>query len=102
MYELSLWLLGRTIRPRSYPSAVDLDAGVAPYVQALQAAGIETFESCEGGPGHAVKDPTVWFNGERSEGFRALAVCIEHRLPAYELRRTWTIQDGEPTGPIWE
>jgi hypothetical protein len=31
-----------------------------------------------------------------------LAVCIEHRLPAYELRRTWTIQDGEPSGPIWE
>jgi hypothetical protein len=81
---------------------VELDPGVAPYVEVLQAAGIETFESCEGGAGHAVREPTVWFNGERSDGFRALAVCIEHQLPAYELRRTWTIQDGEPRGPIWE
>jgi hypothetical protein len=81
---------------------VELDPGIAPYVEALRAAGIDTFESCEGGEGHAVPAPTVWFNGERAAGFRALAVCIENRLPAYELRRTWTIQDGEPTGPIWE
>jgi hypothetical protein len=81
---------------------VELDPGIAPYVETLRAAGIDTFESCEGGAGHAAVEPTVWFRGERSEGFRALAVCIEHKLPAYELRRTWTIQDGEPTGPIWE
>jgi hypothetical protein len=81
---------------------VELDAGIAQYVEVLRAAGIDTFESCEGGPGHAVAEPTVWFNGERADGLRALAVCIEHKLPACELRRTWTIQDGEPTGPIWE
>ena len=32
-------------------------------------AGIETFESCPGGPGHAYAEPTVRFYGDRSEGF---------------------------------
>lgn len=79
-----------------------MDTGIAPYVDVLRAAGIETIESCEGGPGHAAAEPTVWFNGERSEGFRALAVCTQHQLPLFALRRTWPILDGEPTGPYWE
>ncbi len=32
-----------------------LDPGIADYVIALREAGIETFESCEGGPGHDVR-----------------------------------------------
>jgi hypothetical protein len=47
-------------------------------------------------------EPTVWFHGERAEGFRALAVCTQLRLPVLALRRTWPINDGEPTGPYWE
>jgi hypothetical protein len=81
---------------------VALDKGIAPYVDVLRAAGIETIESCEGGPDHAASEPTVWFNGERSAGFRALAVCAEYGLPLFALRRTWPILDGEPTGPYWE
>jgi hypothetical protein len=81
---------------------VELDPGIALYVWTLNAAGIETLKSCEGGDGHTVVHPTVWFKGERADGFRALAVCIEHQLPVYELRRTWTVQDGEPIGPVWE
>jgi hypothetical protein len=81
---------------------VELDAGIAPYVEALRAAGVETVESCEGGPGHAAVEPTVWFHGERAEGFRALAVCVQHQLPVAALRRSWPILDGEPTGPYWE
>jgi hypothetical protein len=79
-----------------------LDAGIAPFVEVLRAAGIDTIESCEGGPDHAAAEPTVWINGERAEGFRALAVCAEHGLPLFALRRTWPIRDGEPTGPYWE
>lgn len=79
-----------------------LDAGIHAAVVALRQHGIETFESCEGGIGHAYPEPTVRFHGERSEGFRAFAVAMELGLPVAELRRVWPIQDGEPTGPWWE
>lgn len=42
----------------------DLDAGIAPYVDVLDAAGIETFESCEGTEGHGFLEPTIRFYGD--------------------------------------
>jgi hypothetical protein len=79
-----------------------LDAGISHAVLALISHGVETFESCEGGPGHAYPVPTVRFHGEASEGFRALAAAMKEGLPVAELRRVWSIQDEEPTGPWWE
>ena len=81
---------------------VGLDPGIAPFVLALREYGVETFESCEGGPGHAYAEPTVRFHGQRDEGFRALAAALEVGLPVAALRRTWPVNDGEPTGPYWE
>jgi hypothetical protein len=83
-------------------SELGLDTGIAEFVSILRAAGIETFESCEGGPGHCFPEPTVRFHGHRSEGFRALAVAQQHGLPVAYLRRYWSIDDGEPCGPRWE
>lgn len=79
-----------------------LDIGIAAAVDMLRAAGIETFESCEGGPGHAYPEPTVRFYGDRAEGFKALAIAIQRGLPVTGLRRVWPLVDGEPTGPWWE
>jgi hypothetical protein len=79
-----------------------LDAGIRRAVEILHAAGIETFESCEGGSGHAYPEPTVRFYGDRSEGFRALAIAIQNNLPVSTVRRIWSVNDGEPTGPYWE
>ena len=79
-----------------------LDPGIESAVLALREAGLETFESCAGGPGHAYPEPTVRFYGERPEGFRALAVAMQAGLPVGELRRVWPIVDAEPTGPWWE
>jgi hypothetical protein len=81
---------------------VGLDPGIGPYVEVLRAAGIETFESCQGGPGHAYAEPTIRFHGHRGEGFKALAVALQRGLPVSDLRRTWPLLDGEPTGPHWE
>jgi hypothetical protein len=89
-------------RARSVPSDDVLDAGIADAVAILRNAGIETFESCEGGEGHAYPEPTIRFHGERPEGFRALAIALQHGLRVAELRRVWPICDGEPTGPWWE
>jgi hypothetical protein len=79
-----------------------MDDGVAPYVEVLIRAGVETFESCQGGAGHALPEPTVRFHGRKPDGLRALAVALENRLPVLELRRSWPLIDGELTGPYWE
>ena len=59
-------------------------------------------ESCQGGAGHAFYEPTVRFHGDRSEGFRALAVAMQAGLSVDNLRRVWPIVEGDPTGPCWE
>ena len=79
-----------------------LDKGIEREVEILVEGGIETYESCEGGTGHAYLEPTVRFHGERSEGFKALAIALQNDLKPSDLRRIWTIEDGEPTGPDWE
>ena len=79
-----------------------LDLNIRRYVETLNAAGIETFESCQGSEGHAYPEPTIRFRGDRGEGFRALAVAHQHNFPTAALRRTWVIIEGEPTGPYWE
>lgn len=80
----------------------DLDAGISDAVRVLRARGVETFESCEGGDGHAYAEPTVRFHGHRDQGWRGLWAAQESGLPVDELRRTWPIIDGEPVGPYWE
>lgn len=79
-----------------------LDPGIAQAVVVLQGVGVETFESCEGGVGHAYPVPTVRFHGGQPEGWRALSAAMTHGLPVAELRRVWPVNDGEPTGPWWE
>lgn len=80
-----------------------LDKGIRKAVEILQANGIETFESCEGGEGHSYPEPTVRFYGTPEAGWRAVGICITHGLPIACLRRAWHILDGnEPTGPHWE
>jgi hypothetical protein len=79
-----------------------LDPGIKTYVVLLREHGVETFESCQGGERHAFPEPTVCFSGERAEGFRALAVALQHDLPVASLRRTWRIYDREPMDVRWE
>jgi hypothetical protein len=79
-----------------------LDAGIRNAVHALRSGGVETFESCEGGEGHAYLEPTVRFHGNQAEGFRALGVAMQAGLKVSELRRVWPVLDSEPTGPWWE
>jgi hypothetical protein len=79
-----------------------LDVGIAKVVHTLRAAGVETFESCEGGPGHSYPKPTVRFHGNAGAGHYALGVAITHALPVSQLRRTWDVEGECPTGPCWE
>lgn len=79
-----------------------MDEQIAPYVEILIEGGIETYESCQGGAGHSYPEPTIRFHGDRSEGFRALAIAIQRRWPVQAVKRCWDLEDGEPTGPTWE
>lgn len=81
----------------------ELDAGIAPFVNVLDAHGVETFESCEGGEGHAAAEPMVRFYGGAGAGPAAVAVAVEHGLPVCELRRYWSVNEHrEMVGPRWE
>jgi hypothetical protein len=93
------------MKTNSIESAIQfsrLDAGILPIVKILRDNGVETFESCQGGEGHAFFEPTVRFHGGHAEGFRALSIALQHGLGVCELRRYYSIEDGEPVGPHWE
>jgi hypothetical protein len=79
-----------------------LDEGIKEIVTILCEAGIETYEYCEGGKNHTFLEPTVLFEGAESEGYRAVAVAIENRLPVKQLRRVWDVRSSLLHGPWWE
>ncbi|MGB2625838.1 MAG: hypothetical protein WAK20_03560 [Candidatus Acidiferrum sp.] len=93
-----------TSQPPACPSVPgQIDPGIRQAVKRLQENGIETCESCEGGPGHAYPEPTVAFYGTPEAGWRAVAVCLAYGLPVMSLRRVWDVLEAnEPTGPHWE
>lgn len=80
----------------------DVDSGIRPFMRLMLAGDFETFESCQGGKGHAYPEPTIRFHGGPSEGFRALAWLRTYGVSPCDLRRFWYVQDGEPHGPHWE
>jgi hypothetical protein len=79
-----------------------LDKGIERAVTILNDNGIETFESCEGGLGHAFHEPTIRFYGDKSEGFKALDIALKNGLKVSAIKRLWTVIDNEPNGAWWE
>lgn len=45
-----------------------LDDGIREAVRVLTTAGVDTFESCQGGQGHAYLEPTIRFTGGARRG----------------------------------
>lgn len=82
--------------------ALPLDPGIEQAVRLLHESGVETYESCEGGPGHALPEPTVRFHGDQAAGWQALSVALNHGLPVLYLRRVWYVDGVESSGPTWE
>jgi len=89
--------------PPAHRTPGQIDPGIRKAVELFQKHEIETFESCEGGPGHAYPEPTVAFYGAPEAGWRAVSVCLAYGLPVLSLKRAWDILDmNELTGPHWE
>ena len=80
----------------------EIDPGIRHEVAILRGAGVETFESCQGGEGHCFPEPTVRFHGGHVAGFHAYAAAMQRGLKVSRLRRSWSVIDGELSGPWWE
>jgi hypothetical protein len=91
-------------RTKSFGLELDmpLDEGIEAAVHALRSVGVETIESCQGGPGHPFPEPTVRLAGGPGEGFRAYGEAVKAGLKPKSLARVWTVDDGELTGPYWD
>lgn len=87
---------------RQLDSESPLDRWISYAVKVLRDGGIETYESCQGGPGHSYPEPAVRFYGKPAEGFKAYAIAMTFGLPVRSLRRFWRMEDGELVGPQWE
>lgn len=78
-----------------------IDPGIEPVVELFRHKGVETSESCEGGKGHASHEPVIYFAGDRWEGYKVVAIAMQHGLPLAELRRVWRMHEDELEGPEW-
>ena len=79
-----------------------MDIGIVRAVQILIDADIATYESCQGGEGHAYREPTIRFKGTPACGWRALSLLMMYGLPVKRLSQTWVLSYGVPDGPCWE
>jgi hypothetical protein len=83
------------------PLRAKLDLGIRHFVLILRSQGVDTVQSCQGGPGHSFLEPTIEFNGGAGEGLRAVAAAQAYGLPLAALFRVWTMQGHKLVGPIW-
>lgn len=79
-----------------------IDPGIRRAVLILRRGGVETFESCQGGEGHAFSEPTVKFHGGPGAGYHALSVALDYGLRVARLQRCYHVQGSELEGPWWE
>jgi hypothetical protein len=100
--QVSILHSGASSYSKGVGGALPLDRWITYAVKVLRDAGIETYESCQGGPGHSSPCAMVRFHGHRTEGFRAVAAAVDAGLPVFRLNRFWYMTDGELTGPSWE
>ena len=83
-------------------SVVLLDRWIRYAVLVLHRGGIRTYESCQGGNGHAFPEPTIRFEGSMKDARRAVALARDNGLPAHHLRRFWRVNDAGLERPAWE
>jgi hypothetical protein len=74
-----------------------LDEGIREIVLTLIANGVETFESCEGGPGHVYPWPTVPFTGMcRASSVESKLSPVSRAPDCSQWRRTTKYQAASP------
>lgn len=79
-----------------------LDPGISHPVKVLMDNGIVTFESCQGGDGHAYKTPTICFEGDQTEGYKVVTIMAQNNFRVIGIRRCWPVENNEIGCPYWE
>jgi hypothetical protein len=67
----------------------ELDAGIRDAVILLNNYGFDTFESCQGGEGHCMPEPTIKFWGDEFDCIRAYELCSQCGFRVFEVRRVF-------------
>lgn len=82
----------------------DLDPGIVQAVHALADYGIDTFSSCQGGPGHGGYQgmPVVLFHGDENAGLWAVWLLETQGFKVQALSRHWDLDHGLPRQPAWQ
>ncbi len=80
-----------------------LDPGIRFAVRVLHARGIDTGQSCEGGPEHSYDHPTVDLaeGSDQRPGFAALAELETYGLRVRDISLVWPVRHGLPTDCFW-
>lgn len=81
---------------------MEIDPLIQRAVGILQGGGIETFESCQGGDGHACPEPVIRFHGNAFEGFKAYTIAKNHGLDVLSLAYEYSECEGWLQGPYWK
>ncbi|MDE0033679.1 MAG: hypothetical protein OXU75_11150 [Deltaproteobacteria bacterium] len=78
-----------------------LDPNILPYVEVLRAHGVETIESCQGGPGHSRAGPYISFRGPPGEGLRVAGIAQNLGWPITRIVKEWAFFGDDITTPVW-
>jgi len=66
-----------------------LDPGIRDVVILLNHYDFDTFESCEGGNGHSMAEPTIKFWGDEFDCIRAYELCSQYNYRVRSVRRVF-------------
>lgn len=81
-----------------------IDAGIMLALHALADREIDTFSSCQGGPGHDGYQgmPTILFHGGESAGLWAVWLLECQGFRVQTLTRHWDLDHKPPREPFWQ
>lgn len=81
----------------------EIDPGIVLALHALADRGIDTFASCQGGPGHPGYGgmPAILFHGDKHAGLWAVWLLEAQGFRVQTLSRHWDLDHGVPRQPVW-
>lgn len=79
----------------------DIDPEIVPALHALADYEIDTFSSCQGGPGHTCEAPEILFHGDENAGLYAVWLLEAQGFRVWNLSRVWDLDHGLPRVPFW-
>jgi hypothetical protein len=78
----------------------DIDPEIVAALHALADYEIDTFSSCQGGPGHGGM-PEILFHGSDHDGLHAVWLLEAQGFRVQTLSRHWDLDHGPPRQPFW-